>query len=165
MRDSTARSAPDEDAGADRPAGSNDKIVVQFGQNTLKGYTNRAEWSSSELTAAGGRSPLIYPVDGQPPMSVDLMEAKAVFFVHVFQGPGHNPILFHDNTPHKEALWVRVIFQDGERVEAILENSREFLLHDMLSLAPFDPEGNNHLIICAKAQIREFHVLGVRSLS
>ncbi len=158
-------SVTSDNAGGPKNSVPSDKVVVQFGQDTLKGYTDRVAWSAAKLTASAGRSPLIYPVDEQPAISVDLLEVKAVFFVHTFDGPGHNPILFHDNTPQKEALWVRLIFQDGERVEAILENSREFLLHDVLSLAPFDPEGNNQLIICAKAQIREFHVLGVRSLS
>ena len=141
-----------------------DKVVVQFGQSVVKGYTHRSAWSPEALALAGGQTPPIQPVGEQAPITVDLRSAKAAFFVRSFEGLGHNPILYHDNTPHKDALWVRVIFQDGERVEAILENSREFLLYDTMALAPFDPEGNNHLIICAKTQIREFHVLGVRSL-
>ena len=140
-----------------------DMIVVQFGRSMLKGYTRRAAWTPAALDK-DGQSPPIFSLGAAQSQAIDLNQAKAAFFVRSFEGKGLSPIHFHGEQPHKEALWVRVVFNDGEVVEGMLTNSKDLLLHSNLFIVPYDPEGNNLLMIVAKAQIAEFHVLGLRTL-
>lgn len=141
-----------------------DMVVVQFGHSLLKGHTQKAAWSPAAL-GQDGLSPPIIPLGETELKRIALESAKAAFFVRSFEGKGLNPIQFHGQQSHKDALWVRAIFHDGEIVEGMLENSKELLLHSTLSIIPYDPEGNNLLMVFAKTQLAEFHVLGVRSSS
>ena len=139
-----------------------DRVVVQFGHSILKGYTQREAWSPAALEQ-GSISPPIVPLGENESRTINLKTAKAAFFVHSFEGKGLNPIQFHGRQSHKDVIWARVIFRDGEMVEGMLENSKDILLHSTLSIVPYDPEGNNLLMIFAKTQLAEFHVLGLRS--
>jgi hypothetical protein len=162
--DPTGHPVPNEDlkengVTADFP----DAVVVQFGQETLRGFTNRAQWSPGLLQSNDLQSPPILAENATEPTVVDMHQTKAVFFVRTFQGSGSDPILFHSNAPHKNKLWVRVRFHDGELMEGVMPNSVDLLLYDTISLVLSDPENNNLLVVFAKNQIREFHILGLRS--
>jgi len=143
------------------------KVVIQFGEHSLKGYTERAMWSADDAAedsmAAEKLSPPVLLLGAETPERISMRDAKAAFFVHSFDGMGQDAIRFHDDLAHADRLWVRVVFQDGEVVEGMVENSRDFLVQEDFMLVPNDPEGNNWLVFVCKRQLQAFHVLGVRS--
>jgi hypothetical protein len=137
-------------------------VVIQYGTRMLKGYTDRASWPADALDGEENLSPPICPIGQSEPERFSLRSAKAVFFVHSFAGRGEDPIQFHADLPHKDMLWVRVIFRDGEVMEGMIQNSKGFLFRETLALSPSDPEGNNWLVLVSKRELKDFHVLGLR---
>ncbi|HTH52305.1 MAG TPA: hypothetical protein VL495_00060 [Edaphobacter sp.] len=92
-------------------------------------------------------------------------EAKAVFFVKTFEGDlRHKALHFHENSPIVPGLWVRVYFYDGEMIEGIIRNTREFVLENGFFLIPTDPNGNNRLAYVNKRGLKDFHILGMRNM-
>lgn len=141
-----------------------DRCVVQYGDRMIKGYMDFRLLAATSSAPQGPASVSIRPdgSDSSEPLSLD--GVKAVFFVHSFQGDGHEDIRFHDQREPLGALWVRVTFQDGEMLEGLIRNTHHCVLHSGFFLAPSDPEGNNWLIYVAKHQIRNFQVLGLRPI-
>jgi hypothetical protein len=95
---------------------------------------------------------------------IPTQDAKAVFFVKTFDGDlRHNALHFHSNAPIIPGLWVRVQFHDGEMIEGIISNTRDFVLEPGFFLIPTDPNGNNRLAYVNKSGLKDFHVLGMRN--
>lgn len=138
-------------------------VVIQFGDRSLKGYTDRASWSETAFDTEDLLSPPVLLLGAERAERIALRDAKAAFFVHSFEGLGHDALRFHDHLAHADRIWVRVIFKDDEVVEGMIENSKDFLVRTTFLLVPNDPEGNNSLVFVHKQQLKAFHVLGVRS--
>ena len=138
-------------------------VVIQFGDRSLKGYTDRTAWSEAAFDKDDLMSPPVLLLGAEQAQCIPLREAKAAFFVHSFEGMGQDALRFHDHLAHADRIWVRVIFHDDEVVEGMVENSRDFLVRSSFLLVPNDPEGNNSLVFVPKQQIKAFHILGVRS--
>jgi hypothetical protein len=97
---------------------------------------------------------------------VSTKDAKAVFFVKTFDGDlRHRALHFHEHAPTVPGLWVRVYFYDGEMIEGIISNTKDFVLETGFFLRPTDPNGNNRLVYVLKAGLKDFHVLGMRNFS
>ena len=97
---------------------------------------------------------------------VPTKDAKAVFFVKTFDGDlRHRALHFHEHAPVVPGLWVRVYFYDGEMIEGIIGNTRDFVLENGFFLRPTDPNGNNTLVYVLKSGLKDFHVLGMRNFS
>jgi hypothetical protein len=60
---------------------------------------------------------------------------------------------------------VRVYFYDGEMIEGIISNTRDFVLESGFFLRPTDPNGNNTLVYVLKGGLKDFHVLGMRNVT
>lgn len=138
-------------------------VVIQFGDRVIKGYTDRTTWLADGIVTPESLSPPILAIGASAAERFSLRDAKAIFFVHSFEGHGEDPIRFHDHLPHAGKIWVRVMFHDGEVMEGMVENSRDFLLQQGFVLIPNDPESNNWLVFVYKQQLKAFHVLGLRS--
>ncbi len=108
-------------------------------------------------------SPPVRLLNSEKEERISLVDAKAVFFVHSFDGTTKKDLRFHDDLDHAKTLWVRIVFRDNEVVEGLVDNNSDYLLREGFFLTPSDPEGNNFLIYVRKRQLRDFHVLGVRS--
>ena len=138
------------------------KIVIRLGDRVLKGYTEHEKWLQG-WDASDGSSPPVRLLESEHEQVVSLEDVKAVFFVHSFDGTTNKDLRFHDNLDHAACLWVRVIFHDKEVIEGLIPNSGDYFLKESFFLTPSDPEGNNWLIYLRKSQLRDFHVLGLRS--
>ncbi len=140
-------------------------------------YENRAVRGIAEVSELGSIDQLLrndpqYPLDSirlrlldtDTVEEVPTKDAKAVFFVKTFDGDDrHNALHFHEHAPIVPALWVRVYFYDGEMIEGLISNTREFVLEDGFFLRPTDPNGNNRLVYVLKGGLKDFHVLGMRN--
>ncbi len=94
-----------------------------------------------------------------------LNDAKALFFVSSLTGnKRQQPVLFHRNTAVTSGIWVRLEFEDGEVIEGLIHNSAAHLVQKGFFLLPTDPEGNNELVYVFKAALKDFRVLGMRTL-
>jgi hypothetical protein len=104
------------------------------------------------------------PVESTEVEEVPTKDAKAVFFVKTFDGDlRHRALHFHEHSPIVPGLWVRVYFYDGEMIEGIISNTRDFVLEAGFFLIPTDPNGNNRLVYVLKGGLKDFHVLGMRN--
>lgn len=141
-----------------------DRCVVQYGDRMVKGYMDFRLLAATSSAPQHRASVPIRPEgsDGQETLSLEGI--KAVFFVHSFQGDGHEDIRFHDQREPLGGLWVRVTFQDGEVLEGLIRNTQHCVLDSGFFVAPSDPEGNNWLVYVAKEQLRNFQVLGLRPI-
>jgi hypothetical protein len=104
------------------------------------------------------------PVESTEVEEVPTKDAKAVFFVKTFDGDlRHRALHFHEHSPIVPGLWVRIYFYDGEMIEGIISNTRDFVLEAGFFLIPTDPNGNNRLVYVLKGGLKDFHVLGMRN--
>ena len=102
--------------------------------------------------------------DSGAEQEVSTHNAKAVFFVKTFDGDTrHQALHFHGNAPIVQGLWVRIAFHDGETIEGIISNSRDFVLEHGFFMMPTDPNGNNRLIYVLKDRLMDFNILGMRN--
>ena len=105
-------------------------------------------------------------LDSETIEDVSTKDAKAVFFVKTFDGDlRHRALHFHEHAPIVAGLWVRVYFYDGEMIEGLISNTKDFVLESGFFLRPTDPNGNNRLVYVLKAGLKDFHVLGMRNFS
>ena len=139
-----------------------DMVVIQFGDRTVKGFSDKTLWSTEWQDGPAAMTPPIRLLDSNTTAEIPLDGVKAVFFVKSFEGKSHQDLSFHDHLQPMECLWVRVGFHDGEVVEGIVCNGFEFVLHDGFFMSPIDPEGNNLLVYVFKRQLKNFEVLGMR---
>jgi len=144
------------------PAELNDMLVIQFGDRTVKGYTDIGQWPSAHTHDLGDKRPWFRRIGGSAPEDIPLEGVKAIFFVKSFEGKWHDDLRFHDHLPAPDCLWVRVTFNDGEIVEGLIANDENFVIRAGFYMAPIDPEGNNWLIYVLKNKLKELQVLGLR---
>jgi len=103
--------------------------------------------------------------EGGEPETLDLREAKAVYFVKTFEGDNkRDKIRFYENGPEVGLLWVEVQFLDDEVEEGAVHNSIHHLVQDGFFLHTSDPESNNKLVYVKKSAIKRYRVLGLRPI-
>ncbi|WP_353073474.1 DUF6982 domain-containing protein [Tunturiibacter gelidoferens] len=146
------------------------RVVVRYENHAVRGLAEPHELGSIEQLL---RNDPIYPLDsirlkllGSDTIEdVPTRDAKAVFFVKTFDGDlRHRALHFHEHAPVVPGLWVRVYFYDGEMIEGIISNTRDFVLESGFFLRPTDPNGNNTLVYVLKGGLKDFHVLGMRNV-
>lgn len=147
-----------------------EKVVIQSGTRTIKGYLEAPAWNTLEETLrnAPKGAPTTFRVqllETDEVEEISAKDAKAVFFVHTFEGnPQHQPLHFHVMAPTIRDLWVRLEFLDGEMIEGIVQNSVRCLIDDGFFLIPTDPGSNNKLLYVLKSALKEYRVLGTRNI-
>lgn len=147
-----------------------EKVVIQFGDRTLKGYLESPVWDTIEdlLSNAPSAAPETFRVrllDSGKIEEVPTKGIKAVFYVNTYEGDSeHNHLNFHSRTPVTEGIWMRLQFRDGEVMEGIVYNSLRYLVDPGFFLLPTDPESNNKLVYVVKSWLVDHRVLGMRKL-
>jgi hypothetical protein len=146
-----------------------EKVVVQFGTRTIKGYLESPAWNTIEelLSGAPPNSPETLRVrllDSNIVEEVSIKDVKAIFYVHSFDGDAnHKELSFYGNSPIVHGIWMRIQFLDGEIVEGIVHNSIRYLVDPGFFLLPTDPGSNNKLIYVSKSRLADHCVLGTRN--
>jgi hypothetical protein len=144
-------------------------VVVRYENHAVRGFVEADELGTIEQLL---RNSPQYPLDSirlkvletGKTQSVPTKDAKAVFFVKTFDGDlRHRALHFHEHAPIVAGLWVRVYFHDGEMIEGIISNTRDYVLEDGFFMMPTDPNGNNKLVYVLKGGLKDFHVLGMRN--
>ena len=147
------------------------RVVIRYENHAVRGLAEPSELGSIEQLL---RNDPVYPLDSirlklldsDAVEDVSTKDAKAVFFVKTFDGDlRHRALHFHEHAPIVTGLWVRVYFYDGEMIEGIISNTKDFVLETGFFLRPTDPNGNNRLVYVLKAGLKDFHVLGMRNYS
>jgi hypothetical protein len=147
------------------------RVVIRYENHAVRGLAEPSELGSIDQLL---RNDPVYPLDSirlklldsEAVEDVSTKDAKAVFFVKTFDGDlRHRALHFHEHAPIVPGLWVRVYFYDGEMIEGIISNTRDFVLETGFFLRPTDPNGNNRLVYVLKAGLKDFHVLGMRNPS
>jgi hypothetical protein len=144
-------------------------VVVRYESHAVRGFAEVEELGTIDQLL---RNSPQYPLDSirlkvletGKTQSVPTKDAKAVFFVKTFDGDlRHRALHFHEHAPIVAGLWVRVYFHDGEMIEGIISNTRDYVLEDGFFMMPTDPNGNNKLVYVVKGGLKDFHVLGMRN--
>jgi hypothetical protein len=144
-------------------------VVVRYENHAVRGFVESDELGSIEQLL---RNSPLYPLDSirvkvletGKTQSLPTKDAKAVFFVKTFDGDlRHRALHFHEHAPVVAGLWVRVYFHDGEMIEGIISNGRDYVLEDGFFMMPTDPNGNNKLVYVLKGGLKDFQVLGMRN--
>jgi len=147
-----------------------EKVVIQFGDRTIKGYLDSPAWDTVEemLSHAPHGSPESFRVRNLESDIVEEISAekiKAVFYVNSFDGDSKHEILnFHSRAPVVHGIWMRLQFRDGEVMEGIVYNSIRYLVDPGFFLMPTDPDSNNRLVYVRKNWLADHRVLGMRKL-
>lgn len=147
-----------------------DKIVVQFGDRTIKGYLESPLWNTIEelLSNAPLSSPVSFRIrllDSNAIEDILVKDAKAIFYVKSFEGNSdHNHLNFSTRSPAGLGIWMRLQFRDGEVMEGIVYNSLRYLVDPGFFLLPTDPGSNNQLVYVVKSWVVDHRVLGLRKL-
>jgi hypothetical protein len=140
-------------------------IVVQFGDRTVKGYTDRSLWGAEQNFDLEFTIPIKIVGAGESQgtfQNMPVYDVKAIFFVKSFEGKQHDDLRFYDDREPMDCLWIRVTFHDDEVIEGIIRNDSTFVFNSCFLMSPVDPEGNNWLIYVIKRQLKNFQVLGIR---
>ncbi len=144
-----------------------EKVVLQYGDRTVKGYADVDEIPSIEERM---RSPHCFSDPIALKLGSDIVEhfpvadIKAIFLVKTLEGNAlRNPLHFHTHRPVSKGLWVRIQFDDGELMEGIVANTAAHLLAPCVTLIPTDPGSNNRLVYVPKNRLTQFEVLGLRN--
>jgi hypothetical protein len=148
------------------PNGNNaeqDMLVIQFGDRTVKGYTDRSQWPIAEDINFHDAPPIFRRLGSDIMEEIPLDGVKAIFFVKSFEGKWHDDLRFHDHLPALECLWVRATFHDGEVIEGLIGNNSNYVIQPGFYMSPIDPEGNNWLIYILKKKLKDFQILGLRA--
>jgi hypothetical protein len=153
-----------------RETTATEKVVIQLGTRVVKGYLQSPAWNTvaGMLSNAAKSAPETFRVrllDSDKFEDIPARDAKAIFFVHSFEGdPQHKPLTFHIMAPAVHGLWVRLDFLDGEVIEGIVYNSIRYLVDPGFYVVPTDPGSNNRLIYVLKSSLKDYRVLGMRSI-
>lgn len=151
-------------------ATKSEKVVIQFGAKTLKGYLESPEWNTiEELLGNAPQKSLetfrIRRLDTNEIEIVSIKDVKAVFYVNSFEGDSvRNHINFHTRAPIVHGIWMRFQFRDGEVMEGIVYNSIRYLVDPGFFVLPTDPGSNNKLVYVVKSWLVDHRVLGLRKL-
>jgi hypothetical protein len=157
------------------PAGGPDssraeKVVIQFGSRTIKGYLDSPARSTVEelLSNTSLKPPESFRVRSLESNAVKVISAKnikAVFYVNSFEGNAdHQHLNFHSRAPIIHGIWMRLQFLDGEVMEGIVYNSLRYLVDPGFFLLPTDPDSNNRLVYVRKSFLADHCILGMRKL-
>jgi hypothetical protein len=155
----------------DKESSDSYRVVIRYENHAVRGLAEPSELGSIDQLL---RNDPVYPLDSirlklldsETVEDVSTKDAKAVFFVKTFDGDlRHRALHFHEHAPIVPGLWVRVYFYDGEMIEGIISNTKDFVLETGFFLRPTDPNGNNRLVYVLKAGLKDFHVLGMRNPS
>jgi hypothetical protein len=155
----------------ERDTTKSEKVVIQFGTRTIKGYLESPAWNTIEelLSGAPLSTPEILHVrlfESNSVEEISIKEVKAIFYVHNFDGDSnHKEMSFYGKSPIVHGIWMRVQFLDGEVIEGIVHNSIRYLLDPGFFLVPTHPGSNNKLIYISKSQLADHRVLGTRNLN
>lgn len=148
------------------------KIVIQFGTRTLKGYLESPAWDTLEelLNTAPSRTLEVIRVrhlDSDIVEEVYTHDAKAIFYVNNFDGDAKRETLhfYTSSAPIIHGVWMRFQFKDGEVLEGIVHNSIRYLVDPGFFVLPTDPESNNRLVYILKGSLADHRVLGMRRLT
>ena len=148
-----------------------EKVVIQFGARTIKGYLESPAWNTIEelLSGAPRSTPETMRVrlfDSSTVEEISIKDVKAIFYVHNFDGDAnHKEMSFYGKSPIVHGIWMRVQFLDGEVIEGIVHNSLRYLVDTGFYLVPTHPGSNNKLIYVSKSQLADHRVLGTRNLN
>jgi len=151
-------------------APKSEKVVIQFGNRTLKGYLESPVWNTIEelLSNAPQSSPETFRIRNLETGIVEeisVKDVKAVFYVESFDGNSdHSQLNFHTRAPIVHGIWMRCQFLDGEVMEGIVYNSIRYLVDPGFFLLPTDPGSNNKLVYVLKSWLVDHRVLGLRKL-
>jgi hypothetical protein len=148
-----------------------EKVVIQFGTRTVKGYLESPTWNTIEELLSG--APLSTPetlhvrlFESNTVEEISIKDVKAIFYVHNFDGDAnHKEMSFYGKSPIVHGIWMRVQFLDGEVIEGIVHNSMRYLVDPGFFLVPTHPGSNNKLIYVSKSQLADHRVLGTRNLN
>jgi hypothetical protein len=149
---------------------SSEKVVIQFGSRTVKGYLELPTWNTIEdlLSNAPRCSPETFrfrSVESDIVEEISIRDVKAIFYVDSFEGdPSHKELNFHSKAPITHGIWMRVQFLDGEVMEGIVNNSIRYLVDPGFFMVPTDPDSNNKLAYVVKSRLADHRVLGMRKL-
>jgi hypothetical protein len=155
----------------DKESSDSYRVVVRYENHAVRGLAEPSELGSIDQLLLNDP---VYPLDSirlklldsEAVEDVSTKDAKAVFFVKTFDGDlRHRALHFHEHAPIVPGLWVRVYFYDGEMIEGIISNTKDFVLETGFFLRPTDPNGNNRLVYVLKAGLKDFHILGMRNPS
>ncbi len=140
-------------------------VVVHLNNSSvLRGYYRIPEAAISPSVVPGDlpSSMAIEPEDGGPAVTLNLADAKAVFFVRSFAGsPKQQDVRFFDSLSIHPYLWVRMTFVDGEIMEGRVSNGIDLLTEDAFRLFPVDELTNNRCLFVPKGSLRSFQIIGL----
>jgi hypothetical protein len=147
-----------------------EKVVIQLGSRTIKGYLDSPAWSTMEelLSHAPHASPETFRVrifESNNVEEISAKDIKAVFYVNSFEGDSdHQHLNFYSRAPIVHGIWMRLQFLDGEVMEGMVYNSLRYLVDPGFFLLPTDPDSNNRLVYVQKSWLADHRVLGMRKL-
>jgi len=147
-----------------------EKVVIQLGTRTIKGYLDRPAWNTIEELLNDARFDFretffVRLLESDEVTEISVKDVKAIFYVNSFDGdPDHKEIKFHTMAPIVHGIWMRLQFRDGEIMEGIVYNSIRYLVDPGFFLLPTDPDSNNKLVYVVKRWLADHRVLGVRKL-
>jgi hypothetical protein len=147
-----------------------EKIVLQFGDRTVKGFLDAPAWNTIEelLSNAPSSSPETFHIrllDTNAEEDVSVKDVKAIYYVNSFDGDSeHIQLNFHTRAPIAHGIWMRLQFRDGEIMEGIVYNSLRYLIDPGFFILPTDPGSNNRLVYVQKSWLADHRVLGMRKL-
>ncbi len=147
-----------------------EKVVIQFGTKTIKGYLESPAWKTIEELLSN--APRNFPetvrirlLESNSVEEISIADIKAIFYVNTFEGDGtHKELQFHSCAPIVYGIWMMVQFLDGEIMEGIVFNSIRYLVDPGFFLVPTDPDSNNKLVYVVKDRLTHHRVLGIRKL-
>ena len=113
----------------ERDTTKSEKVVIQFGTRTIKGYLESPAWNTIEELLSG--APLSAPetlhvrlFDSNIVEEISIKDVKAIFYVYNFEGDAnHKEMSFYGKSPIVHGIWMRVQFLDGEVIEGIVHLS------------------------------------------
>jgi hypothetical protein len=155
----------------ERDATNSEKVVIQFGTRTVKGFLESPAWNTIEELLSG--APLSAPetlrvrlLESNIVEEISIEDVKAIFYVHSFSGDAkHKEMSFYGTSPIVHGIWMRIQFLDGEVIEGIVHNSMRYLVDPGFFLVPTHPGSNNKLIYVSKSQLADHRVLGTRNFN
>lgn len=151
-----------------QPSGEPQKIVVQFGERSVKGFLESPGWMPQAFASGAARNGAlenlrIRHLDSGKVEEIPIGNVKAVFYVRSFEGdPGHANLNFYSRAPIADGIWMRVEFRDGEVMEGLVLNSLQYLVEPGFFILPTSPDSNNELVYVLKSWLADHRVLGLR---
>src|SRR6478736_6788785 len=77
-------------------AAQQNMLVIQFGERTVKGYTDIQQWPTAQDLDLGASRPVFRRIGADRSEEIPLEGVKAIFFVKSFEGKWHDDLRFHD---------------------------------------------------------------------